>query len=99
MERSFPAAHLVVAAVALIVAFGGGVAATASADPGDPVDEMGQMHAEMHASHDGMGMRPHAAEMDQMHAEMSARLSPENRARHERMHEACRGLLTERRER
>ena len=72
----------------------GFVAATAFADPGDPVDEVRQMHAEMHATQGGMGMHPDAGEVD----EMCARLSPEDRARHERMHEACRGLMTERRE-
>jgi tRNA A37 N6-isopentenylltransferase MiaA len=60
------------------------------------------MHAEMHATQ-GMGMGPDMermhAQMDEMHAEMWARLSPEDRARHQRMHEACAGLMTERTER
>lgn len=90
MERSYTRARLLVAAVALIAASG---ATTPSANPGGPVDEVRQMHA----THGGMGMHPDAAEMDQMHAEMSARLSPEDRARHERIHEARRDLMTERR--
>lgn len=53
----------------------------------------------MHESHGGMRMPSDATHMDQMHAEMSARLSPEDRARHERLHEACIGLMSERRER
>ena len=46
MERSYPRARLLVAAVALIAA---SVATTALADPGDPVDEVRQMHAETSA--------------------------------------------------
>ena len=105
MERSFPGARVLVAAVVLIAAFGVGfAAATASADQGDPVAEVHRMHAQMHVT-DGMGMDASAgdmdrmhAQMDEMHAEMWARLSTEDRARHERMHGACSGLITERRE-
>jgi hypothetical protein len=106
MERSFPAPRVLVVAVALIAAFGVGfAAASASADQGDPVDEVRRMHGEMHVTY-GIGMGPGAADMervhaqmDEMHAEMWARLSPEDRARHQRMHEACGGLMVERTER
>ncbi|HWC11053.1 MAG TPA: hypothetical protein VG455_07515 [Acidimicrobiales bacterium] len=92
--------RLLVVAVALIAAFGIGFAvATASADQGDPADEMRRMHAQMHARHGGTGMGHDPAEVDRMHAEMSSRLSPEDRAVHERMHEACSGLMSERSQR
>ncbi len=103
MERSFPLARLFVAAIVLIAGFGIGVAAATSDDQGDPTDDVGQAHGDLHATH-GMGMADQAemdrmhAQMDEMHAEMWAQLSPEDRARHERMHEACGGLMTERRE-
>jgi hypothetical protein len=38
-------------------------------------------------------------EVRRIQAEMWARLSPEDRAPHQRMHEACAGLMTERTER
>jgi hypothetical protein len=78
----------VAAALAVGLAVG-----SATADPGDPVAEMRQMHGEMHASHGGMGMGGHMvdmADMVEMHPQMSARLSDENRALHDQMHEACR---------
>ncbi len=89
MERSTGRAVRVLAvAVAVTAALAVGLAAgTALAEPPDPVDEVRQMHEEMHSSHGGMG--GHAAEMEEMHAQMSARLSADDRALHDRMHEAC----------
>lgn len=105
MKASLPGARVLVAAVALIAAASAGIAAAASADPGDRPHEGRGMHADVRATH-GMGMGPDAAqrdpmhaEMGEMHAEMSARLSPEDRPHHERIHEACGGLMTERTER
>lgn len=106
MEASFPGARVLVAAVGLIAAASvGSAAATASADQGDRPDEVHRMHADMPATH-GMGMDadaahrdPMPAQMDEMHAEMSGRLSTEDRPHHERIHEACSGLMTERTER
>ncbi len=91
MERSTGRAFRVLAvAVAVTAALAIGLAAGAAlAEPRDPVDEGRQMHEEMHSSHGGMGMGRHAVEMDEMHAQMSARLSEEDRALHDRMHEAC----------
>ena len=81
-------------AAAVTAALGVGFAAgDAVADPGDPVADMGQMHEETHSSQRGMGMGGHLADMetmDEMHWQMSARLSDEDRALHDRMHEACR---------
>ena len=92
MERSTGRGLRVLAvAVAVTAALAVGFAAGgALAEPPDPVDEMRQMHEEMHSARGGMGMGGHAAEMDEMHAQMSARLSEEDRALHDRMHEACR---------
>jgi hypothetical protein len=91
MKRSVGrAARLLASVVAVIAALGlGFAAARASADPGDPVAEMRWMDEEMHAAHPGMGMGGHSDEMDEMHAQMSARLSEEDRALHDRMHQAC----------
>jgi len=81
-------------AVAVTAALAVGLAAgSAIADPGDPVAEMRQIHEEMHSSHGRMGMGGHMAgvgDMDDMRSQMSARLSDEDRALHDRMHEACR---------
>jgi hypothetical protein len=106
MDGSLPLARLLVAAVALIIAFGVGFArAAASAEQADPMADVRQSHPEMRATHGRIGMGTDGAEidrmqaqMDEMHADMSVRLSPEDRVRHERMHEACSGLITERRE-
>lgn len=91
MERSTGRALPVLAvAVAVTAALAVGLAAgNALAEPRDSVDEARQMHEEMHWFGGGMGMGGHAAEMDEMHAEMSAQLSEEDRALHDRMHEAC----------
>lgn len=86
--RAVPAAVAVTAALAV-----GLVAGSAMANPGDPVADIRQMHEEMHSSHAGMGMGGRmvdTADMDEMHSNMSARLSDEDRADHDRMHEACR---------
>ena len=99
MERLLGAGLRVLAATAVVVAaLGlGFAAASASSDPDDPVEEMRGMHEEMHASHGGMAMGGHtSAEMDEMHAQMSAWLSEEDRALHDRMHEACSGHTDER---
>ncbi len=99
MERSSGAVlRLLPATAVVIAALGPGFAvASASSDPADPVGEMRRMHEEMHALHAGTGMGGHtSAEMDEMHAEMSARLSEEDRALHDRMHEACSGHTDER---
>jgi hypothetical protein len=105
MEASLPVARVLVAAVALIAVASAGIAPAASADPGDRPDKGRGMHDDVRAAH-GMAMGPDAArrdpmhaEMGEMHAEMSARLSPEDRPHHERIHEACSGLMTERTER
>ncbi len=99
MERSFGAVLRLLAATAVVIAaLGlGFAAASASSEPGDRVEEMRRMHEEMHAGHGGMGVSGHtSAEMDEMHAQMSARLSEEDRALHDRMHEACSGHTDER---
>lgn len=80
---------MVAVAVAVAAALAVGLAAGAAlAEPRDPVDQVRQMHEEMHSSPGGMGMEGHAAEMDEMHAQMSARLTDQDRALHDRMHEA-----------
>ena len=92
MERSSGAVLRLLAATAVVIAaLGlGFAAASASSDPADPVEEMRRMHEEMHRGHAGTGMDGHtSAEMNEMHAGMSARLSEEDRALHDRMHEAC----------
>lgn len=103
MEKSFGAVLRLLAATAVVIAaLGlGFAAASASSDAADPVHEMRRMHEEMHRRHAGMGMSMGmgghtSAEMDEMHAEMSARLSEEDRALHDRMHEACSGHTEER---
>ncbi len=103
MERSFGAVLRLLAATAVVIAaLGlGFAAASASSDPADPVEERLRMHEEMHAGHGGMGtgMGSHTnAAMDEMHAQMSARLSEEDRALHDRMHEARSGQTDERNE-
>lgn len=99
MERWFGAVLRLLAATAVVIAaLGlGFAAASASSDPADPVEEMHRMHEEMHAGHGGMGSHTNAA-MDEMHAQMYARLSEEDRALHDRMHEACSGQTDERNE-
>lgn len=79
------------AMAAVIAALGLGFsAARASADPGDPVEQVRRTHEEMHAHGMGMDMdHRNTTEMDQLHAQMSSRLSAEDRAVHDRMHEAC----------
>ena len=92
MER-FTGRALRVLAVPVVVtaALAVGLAAGAAlAEPPDAVDEVRQMHNDMHSSHGGMGMGGHAAQMDEMHAQMSAGLTDDDRALHDRMHEACR---------
>ena len=99
MDRSFRNAVRALAATAAITAtLGLGFAAgNASADPGDPAAEMSQMHEQMHRTGAPMGMGGHTTvEMDEMHARMSAGLSPQDRALHDRMHEACTGPNDER---
>ena len=94
MDRSFrTAVQGLAAAVAVTATLGLGFAVgNASADPGDPVAEMGQMHEQMHRTGVPMSMGGHTAvEMDEMHARMSAGLSPQDRALHDRMDEACSG--------
>ncbi len=76
-------------AIAVIGALAGGFAAGASADARDPVPDVRELHEEMNRAHGGMGMGDHAGGMDEMHAEVSARLSDEDRALHDGMHEAC----------
>ncbi len=98
MERSFGAVLRLLAAAAVVIAALalGFAAASASSDPGDPVGEMRRMHEEMHSGRSAMGMGGHtSAEMDEMHAQI-ARLSEEDRAAHDRIHEACSGLTAER---
>jgi hypothetical protein len=84
------------------VAAAGGIGfttTTMAAAEDDPVAEVDRMHEEMPpssadpttASHDGGDM-----DMDDMHAEMSRRLRPQDRPRHDRMHEACTGHDDER---
>lgn len=91
------AAPLLASGAAVIAALGlGFAAAEASGDRADPVAEMRRMHEEMHVSGHGMGMGGHSDEMDEMHAEMSARLSEEDRALHDRMHDACADHASER---
>ncbi|MDQ3570518.1 MAG: hypothetical protein M3396_07840 [Actinomycetota bacterium] len=92
MNRSFGAVLRLLAATAVVIAaLGlGFAAASASSAPAEPVEEMHRMHEEMHAGHGGTGMGSHTkAAMDEMHAQMSARVSEEDRALHDRMHEAC----------
>ena len=99
MDRSFRTALRGLAATAAVtLTLGLGFAArNASADPGDPVVEMNQMHEQMHGADAPRGRGGHTtAEMDQMHARMSAGLSPQDRALHDRMHEACSGPTDER---
>ncbi len=99
MNRSSGASVRLLAAAAVVVAaLGlGFAAASAASDPGDPVSEMRRMHEQMHADDGGMGMGGHTStEMDEMHAQMSARLPEEDRALHDRMHEACSGHSDER---
>ena len=101
MERSFGAVLRLLATTAVaIAALGLGFAAAgASSEPADPVAEMRRMHEEMHRGHAGTGMGGHtSAGMNEMHAQMSARLSEEDRALHDRMHEACSGHNDERNE-
>lgn len=90
--RPLAAAAVVIAALGL-----GFAAAGASSDPGDPVDETRRMHEEMHRHHGGTDGHT-STDMDDMHARMSARLPEEDRARHDRMHEACNGHADERNE-
>ncbi len=91
MKRSVGRAVRLFAPVAAVVAALslGFAAARASADPAHPVAESRRMHEEMHASRHGMGMGRHSDEMEEMHAQMSARFSEEDRALHDRMHQAC----------
>lgn len=92
MKRSVERAAALLASVAAVVAVLGlgFTAGRASADPADPVAEMRSLHEDMHASRHGMGMGMGShGEMDEMHAQMSAWLSEEDRALHDRMHEAC----------
>ncbi|MBW3556530.1 MAG: hypothetical protein KY454_06285 [Actinobacteria bacterium] len=99
MERSIGAVlRLLTATAVVIAALGlGFAAASASSEPADPVAEMRRAHEEMHADHGGTGMGAHTgADMDEMHARMSARLSGEDRALHDRMHDACSGPTDER---
>ena len=99
MERSFDAVLRLLAATAVVIAaLGLGFAAAgATSDPADPVDEMRRMHEETHRGQSGTGMGGRTgAEMGEMHAQMSARLSEEDRALHDRMHEACSGQTDER---
>jgi hypothetical protein len=88
------------------VAAAGGIGfttTTMAAAEDDPVAEVDRMHEEMPpssadpttASHDG-GDMDIDMDMDDMHAEMSRRLRPEDRPRHDRMHEACTGHDDER---
>jgi len=101
MERSFGAIRRLLAAAAaaaaVIAALGFGfAAASASSDPADPLDEMRRMHA----GDGGMGMGGHtSAWMEEMRSEKSARLSEEDRALHDREHQACRGHNDERNQR
>lgn len=100
MERSFGAVLRLLAATAVVIAaLGLGFAAAgASTDRADPVAEMRRMH-EMHRGPARTGVGGHtSAEMNEMHARMSARLSEEDRALHDRMHEACSGHTDERNE-
>ena len=99
MDRSFRTALRGLAATAAVTAtLGLGLAAgIAAADPGDPVPEMSQMHEQMHGNSGPMGRGgPTTVDMDEMHARMSAELSPQDRALHDRMHEACSGHNDER---
>ncbi|HSH60683.1 MAG TPA: hypothetical protein VK988_13790 [Acidimicrobiales bacterium] len=91
MKRSVGRATRLLASVAAVIATLtlGFAAAGASADPPDPVTELRPMHEEMHATRHSMGVGNHSDEMDEMHAQMSARFSEEDRALHDRMHEAC----------
>ncbi|MDP8976539.1 MAG: hypothetical protein M3N28_09310 [Actinomycetota bacterium] len=101
MERSFGAVLRLLAATAVVIAaLGLGFAvASASSDPADSVEETHRMHEETHAGHGGMSMDSHTkAAMDEMHAQMSARLSEEDRALQDRMHEVCSGQTDERNE-
>jgi hypothetical protein len=86
------------------VAAAGGIGfttTTIAAAEDESVAEVQRMHEEMHpgsadpttASHDGGVMDMN---MDEMHAEMSRLLRPEDRPRHDRMHEACTGHHDER---
>ena len=98
MDRSFRTALRGLMATAAVTAtLGLGFAAgNASADPADPVPEMSQMHEQMHRT-GAPGMGGHTTmEMNEMHARMSAGLSPQDRALHDRMHEACSGPNDER---
>lgn len=98
MEKSFGAVLLLLAATAVVItALGLGFAASASSDPADPVEEMRRMHEETHPSHAGTGGHT-GAEMNEMHAQMSARLSEEDRALHDRMHDSCSDHTDERNE-
>ncbi len=95
MDRSFRTALRGLAATAAVTAtLGVGfVAGNASAGRGDPVAETDEMHGT------GGAMRMSGdttEEMDEMHARMSAGLSPQDRAVHDRMHEACSGRNDER---
>ena len=84
------AVRLLASVAAVIAVLGlGFAAARASAGPGGQVAEMRRMHEETHATHPGMEMGAHSAAMEDMHAQMSARLSEEDRALHDRMHQAC----------
>ena len=99
MDRSFRTALRMLAATAAVAAtLGLGFAAgIASADPGDSAAEMSQLHEPMHRNGAPMGRGGHTTvEMDEMHARMSAGLSAQDRALHDRMHEACSGQNDER---
>ncbi len=99
MKRSVERAAALLACVAAVVAvLGLGFAAgRASADAADPVTEMRSLHEDMHPTGHGMGMGVGGhGEMEEMHAQMSARLPEEDRAMHDRMHEACGNYTWER---
>jgi hypothetical protein len=78
----------------------GGIAfttTTMAAAEDDPVAEVRRMHQEMHSGSTDPATAHHdGGDMDDMHAEMSRRLRPEDRPRHDRMHEACTGHDDER---
>ncbi len=99
MERSTGAVpRLLTATAVVIAALGLGFAdASATSQPADPVAETRRIHEEVHAAHLGGGVGAHTgAEMDEMHARMATRLASQDRAPHDRMHEACSGHTDER---
>jgi hypothetical protein len=95
MNRRLTRLLTALAAVAAAGGIGFTTTTIAAADD-ESVVEVQRMHEEMHPGSADPATAHDGGAMDDMHAEMSGRLRPEDRPRHDRMHEACTGHHDER---